>query len=122
VVSRVLPNGGSLTDLLRPAFADHDDPNALMLHYFHAVEATARIGWNPFLHDPKLADRLPFVTAPTLVLYGTDDGIVPRAHADAYAVEIPTARLELLPGSGHLPALERPAEVAAAIAAFTQGS
>ncbi len=114
---RVLPNGGDLLALLAPAY-DADDPTAALLHLFNATEATARIGWNPFLHDPKLLGRLPLVTARALVLWGAEDGIVPRAHAEAYSSAIPDARLEIVDGSGHLPALEQPAAMADRVAGF----
>lgn len=117
-LQRVLPHGGDLLGLLAPAIAGDDDPNAVLLHLFHAGEATARIAWNPFFHDPKLAARLPLVSAPTLVVWGADDGVVPVAHGEAYAAGIRGARLEILDGCGHLPALERPAELAALVAAF----
>ena len=114
---RVLPHGGDLLELLAPAY-DTTDPTAALLHLFNASEATARIGWNPFLHDPKLLGRLPGVPAPTLVLWGADDGIVPLAHGAAYADAIPEARLVLIDGCGHLPAIEQPAAVAEHVAAF----
>ena len=114
---RVLPHGGDLLELLAPAY-DSSDPNAALLHLFNAGEATARLGWNPFLHDPKLLRRLPGVSAPTLVLWGADDGIVPLAHGEAYAAAIPDARLAVIDGCGHLPALEQPEAVAGLVAGF----
>jgi pimeloyl-ACP methyl ester carboxylesterase len=41
------------------------------------------------------------VTAPTLVLHGTEDPMFPLAHAQALADEIPDARLVPLEGMGH---------------------
>lgn len=116
---RVLPHGGDLLELLAPAY-DAADPTAALLHLFNASEATARLGWNPFLHDPKLLGRLPSVTAPTLVLWGADDGIVPLAHGEAYAGAIPDARLDVIDRCGHLPALEQPAAVAERVARFVR--
>ena len=77
-----------------------------------AQAATAKVGWNPYLHDPKLRGRLRRVTAPTLVVHARQDGIVPRAHAEAYAAAIPDATLVDLDGAAHLAPLERPDEVA----------
>jgi pimeloyl-ACP methyl ester carboxylesterase len=114
---RALPHGDDLLELLRPAY-DATDPAAALLHLFNASEATARLGWNPFLHDPKLLGRLPGISAPTLVVWGADDGIVPLAHGEAYAAAIPDARLEVIAGCGHLPALEQPAAVADLVASF----
>lgn len=122
LLARALAPGADLLELLAPALAGDDDPNAVLLHFLHALEALARIGWNPFLHDPKLFDRLPGVAAPTSVLWGADDGIVPLAHGEAYRDAIDGARLEVLAGCGHLPALEQPAAVAAHVAAHASAA
>lgn len=45
--------------------------------------------------------RLGGVTAPTLVLHGTEDPVFPPAHGEVLADEIPDARLVLLEGVGH---------------------
>ncbi|MBZ3900927.1 alpha/beta hydrolase [Streptomyces scabiei] len=41
------------------------------------------------------------VTAPTLVLHGTEDPMFPPAHAEATAAAIPGARLVMIEGLGH---------------------
>ena len=46
-------------------------------------------------------DRRATITAPTLVLHGTLDPLVPAARAEALTAEIPGARLVLLDGVGH---------------------
>jgi pimeloyl-ACP methyl ester carboxylesterase len=50
--------------------------------------------------DP-LRPRLGEITAPTLVLHGTEDPLFPLAHGEALAAEIPGARLVPLEGVGH---------------------
>jgi pimeloyl-ACP methyl ester carboxylesterase len=45
--------------------------------------------------------RLDEMTAPTLVLHGTEDPLFPYGHAEALAAEIPGARLLPLEGMGH---------------------
>ncbi|TDD64725.1 alpha/beta hydrolase [Jiangella aurantiaca] len=45
--------------------------------------------------------KLAEITAPTLVLHGTADPLLPFPHAEALAREIPGARLVPLPGMGH---------------------
>ena len=47
-------------------------------------------------------DRLGSISAPTLVLHGTDDTVVDVRNAQLLAEGIPDARTELLPGTGHL--------------------
>jgi len=61
---------------------------------------------------------LPQVVAPTLVLHGDRDTLVPGADCELIAAGIPGARLQLLPGIGHTPMAECPEKLAAAIAAF----
>lgn len=41
------------------------------------------------------------ITAPTLVVHGTEDPLLPPAHGEALAAQVPGARLEVVPGMGH---------------------
>ena len=50
--------------------------------------------------DP-VRPRLGEITAPTLVLHGTEDPLFPYGHGEALAAEIPGARLVPLEGVGH---------------------
>jgi pimeloyl-ACP methyl ester carboxylesterase len=88
-------------------------PIELVLPMWKALGATARLGWDPYLHDPKLRGRLRRITAPTLIVAGAQDGLVPLAHAETYAAEIPDARLTVLEDAAHWLPLERPDELAA---------
>ncbi|WP_028925298.1 alpha/beta fold hydrolase [Pseudonocardia acaciae] len=45
--------------------------------------------------------RLGEITAPTLVMHGTEDPLFPYGHGEALAREIPDAKLVPLPGVGH---------------------
>jgi 3-oxoadipate enol-lactonase len=60
-------------------------------------------------HD--LRGRLGAIDLPTLVLVGADDDETPPAYARAIADEIRGARLEIVPGAGHLLNAEAPAAV-----------
>jgi pimeloyl-ACP methyl ester carboxylesterase len=46
-------------------------------------------------------DRLDEITAPTLVLHGTADPLLPYGHGEALSMEIPGARLVPLERMGH---------------------
>jgi poly(3-hydroxyoctanoate) depolymerase len=61
------------------------------------------------------------VTAPTLVLSGADDPLVPVQNARLLARQIPHARLELIPDAGHLWMLEHPEASAALVGEFLSG-
>jgi pimeloyl-ACP methyl ester carboxylesterase len=58
---------------------------------------------NPFLVDPgePRRQRLGAITAPTLVVHGTEDPLFPYGHAVALAREIPGAELLALEHTGH---------------------
>jgi pimeloyl-ACP methyl ester carboxylesterase len=61
--------------------------------------------------------RLKRVEAPTLVVHGRQDRVVPVANAEILAERIPHAELCILAGAGHLYSTEEP-DVDAAIAQF----
>jgi pimeloyl-ACP methyl ester carboxylesterase len=48
------------------------------------------------------------ITAPTLIVHGTDDNVVDFRNAELLAARIPGARVELVPGGGHLFFWEQP--------------
>lgn len=123
--------GRDLVELASELYADPEHPMAQLMRAMTAFEAdpsqipfdmvrpavqaqaaTAKLGWNPYLHNPKLRGRLPRITAPTVVVHACEDGIVPREHADAYVAGIPDARLELLERAAHLAVFEQPDELA----------
>lgn len=62
-------------------------------------------------HADDLPEGLHRITAPTLLIWGERDRIVPLADAEPLRAQLPAAHLRVLPGVGHLPAEERPHEV-----------
>jgi pimeloyl-ACP methyl ester carboxylesterase len=95
-----------------------DMPEQMMLMLWKASEATAKIGWNPYLHNPKLKSRLHRVRVPTLVIWGDRDALIPLAHGRAYAEGIPGAKLAVIENCGHYPIFERTDELVKHAAAF----
>jgi pimeloyl-ACP methyl ester carboxylesterase len=82
-----------------------------------ASEAAARIFWP--LGNTRLEKRLRLITAPTLLLWGENDRIMPRAYADVFAKGIAgPVTSGTVAGAGHLAELDRPEAVAAAILSF----
>lgn len=65
-----------------------------------------------------LADRLAAVTAPAQIIWGRDDRIVPAAHGEALAGKLP---VHILDNTGHLPHMEKSAEVNRLIGRFIGG-
>jgi pimeloyl-ACP methyl ester carboxylesterase len=72
---------------------------------------TARIGWEPYMHNPSLPYLLQGVkNLPTLLIRGLKDAVVPQGCIDAYRRAIPGARVAIIPGVGHRPEIEHPGE------------
>ena len=66
--------------------------------------------------EPPLASGR--ITAPTLIVWGTRDTLIPRADQETMATEIPGARLVIYGDVGHLPVIEAPGRVAADLTAL----
>ena len=80
-------------------------------------EAAARIFWP--LGNTRIEKRLHLIKAPTLLLWGEHDKIMPRPYAETFAKGIsgPTT-INIVQGAGHLAELDRPTEVASEILRF----
>jgi 3-oxoadipate enol-lactonase len=71
-------------------------------------------------HDTQA--RLAEIAAPTLVIHGTEDKMIPVANGELIASLIPDARLEILDGVGHMFWWEQPAHSAELIRAHALGA
>jgi pimeloyl-ACP methyl ester carboxylesterase len=95
-----------------------EDPTGWSIVVNRAQEAAARILW-PF-GDTRLAQRLHRIAAPTLLMWGAADKVVPPAYAARFAERMNgKTSLKLIAGGGHLLELDRPQDTAEAILAFT---
>ena len=106
----------------REAYATTDLRDRLA-RYHDDVDATFR-GWNdvwlsPAFRSWDITDRLAAIAAPVLVVQGADDPYGTTRQVDLIAAGLGgPCDVLLLPGVGHAPHLEAPAEVLAAITAF----
>lgn len=64
---------------------------------------------------PDQCATLAGFTGPALVLMGEHDRLCPRDRHDLMHRLMPQSRLVVIPGAGHLPTLEKPAETTAAL-------
>jgi pimeloyl-ACP methyl ester carboxylesterase len=86
----------------------------------HAEEFERIIGWRlEYPQPPEVATaqfmaglgfdtegRLGQIQAPTLVITGTEDRVVPPRNAELLAASITGAKLDIIPGAGHLAFIE----------------
>jgi len=90
--------GGEMTPQQFEAFED-------------ARAETARIGWEPYMHNPSLGYLLAGVkNLPTLLVWGQKDAFVPRECIEAYQRAIAGAKVAELSNVGHRPEIEDSAE------------
>jgi pimeloyl-ACP methyl ester carboxylesterase len=81
-------------------------------------ETTFRIAWRPYMYNPALPHLLGGVRTPALVVWGSDDRVVPIECGERYAKGLPAARLLVIDGTGHFVDMEQPAELAQAVIDF----
>ena len=81
-------------------------------------ESAARFAWSPYMHDPKLRDRLHRIAIPTLVLWGASDRLIEESYGRAFCAAVPGAKFERIEGAGHFPHREDPDQAAREIAGF----
>jgi pimeloyl-ACP methyl ester carboxylesterase len=102
-----------LKQTLVPAYADPKRlSDAVVTRYYDfmrapgvrraVIDRTAQT----VLHDP--VPLLRRITAPTLILWGEGDAMIPVSNAADYVAAIPGAKLVKLPGLGHVPQEEMP--------------
>ena len=64
--------------------------------------------WEPYMHNPKLRNRLHRIDIPTLLIWGESDGIVSPEYGQAFCDMIPGASMVVIPNAGHSPHIEQP--------------
>lgn len=94
-----------------------DEPERFQ-RYLRNRMACAHLGWNPYLHDPKLPGRLHRIVAPVLVVWGARDRLLPPGYAHQWVAALPAALLRIVDDTGHLPSAEQPDVFAAMVAEF----
>jgi pimeloyl-ACP methyl ester carboxylesterase len=118
-------------DLLAAVFADPagpaaqrmmampDDPQAQIdarIQFMWSLACTGKFVWP--IPDKGLKKRIHRITAPTLVIWGAEDGLIAPVYAQEFADRIRNARVELIEGAGHVPQLEQPERVIRAVREF----
>jgi pimeloyl-ACP methyl ester carboxylesterase len=86
------------------AFDAHGDADALAIFRAQNLGTATKFMWP--VPDRGLRRRLPYVQAPTLIIHGEADGLIPAAYAEAFARLIPKARVAMIRKAGHLPMIE----------------
>lgn len=116
-----------LTMSLKPAYADPKVmTDALATRYHDLMLAPgARDAMIARMEQVVLTEPtqwLEKIQAPTLLLWGEEDAMIPFANSAEYLKAIPDAKLVSLPGIGHLPHEEDPVRSLVPLRAFLNGT
>jgi pimeloyl-ACP methyl ester carboxylesterase len=85
--------------------ADPEELAVAMADAVWAMGATGKFVWP--IPDRGLARRMHRITAPALIVWGEEDRLVSPVYAQEFAARLGDARVEIVPGAGHVPQLER---------------
>jgi pimeloyl-ACP methyl ester carboxylesterase len=100
-------------DALRKVFTDK-----LSVHDGYTVRSVLS---NPALPGERLDDRMANIKAPTLVVWGKEDKLLPIASGERYAAGIAGAKMVSFDKCGHVPPVEKTEEFVGAVTAFLGG-
>jgi len=108
---------------LEPAFAQPAAMTDALVSRYHDMMLApgVRGALIERMQQMRLQEPTPFlarIQAPTLLLWGEQDQMIPVANAQDYLRVLPRAELKVLPGIGHLPQEEMPAAALPALKAF----
>jgi pimeloyl-ACP methyl ester carboxylesterase len=81
-----------------------------------AMAATSKFVWP--IWDKGLKKRLHRIKAPTLIVWGEHDGLIPPVYGPEFQRRIPGSRLEVIPDTAHVPMTERPDEFVRIVKGF----
>ncbi|HEV2733599.1 MAG TPA: alpha/beta hydrolase [Longimicrobiaceae bacterium] len=101
-----------------------EPPSLAAAHLRDYRRAGLRRAWRTFCHalEDPVRDKLPLVRAPTLVVRGSRDPIVPQRWAEDVAGLLPRGRLAVIPGGPHVVNYTTPAAFTEVVRAFLQGT
>jgi len=92
-------------DMAKRVFEGLGDDEALTV--IRNREMTAKLGWQPRLHDWQLAKWLHRARVPAQVIWGENDAIQPVGVMAGWLDRLPDAAGVTIPACGHLPQIEQ---------------
>jgi pimeloyl-ACP methyl ester carboxylesterase len=77
---------------------------------------------NPALNSERMDDKLGNIHAPTLVVWGKEDALLPVTSGQRYAAGIAGAKLITFDSCGHVPPVEKAQQFVPAVTEFLSGA
>lgn len=86
--------------------------------FLQATLSSLRAQLNPIGQRTVMVDTLPHLQMPTLLIWGENDLIFPKAQAEAAVQHLQQGYLSVIPDCGHIPPLEQPDRFVAVLTDF----
>jgi pimeloyl-ACP methyl ester carboxylesterase len=108
---------GALALITEWAWGPEADPAMVARGRQMMARVNPRVVWGDFAACDRfdIRERVGEITAPTLVITGSEDRMTPPKFGQWLAEHIPGARFVLVEGAGHMVMLEKPDQVASAV-------
>jgi pimeloyl-ACP methyl ester carboxylesterase len=108
---------GALALITEWAWGPEADPAMVARGRQMMARVNPRVVWGDFAACDRfdIRERVGEITAPTLVITGSEDRMTPPKFGQWLAERIPGARFVLVEGAGHMMMLEKPDQVASAV-------
>ena len=96
-------------------FMNLEEPDSI-IRVTWALGCTGKFIWP--IPDKGLRKRAHRIAAPTLIVWGREDGLTKPVYAEEFRKLIPGARVEMVANAGHMAPFEQPAAVAGLVRDF----
>jgi pimeloyl-ACP methyl ester carboxylesterase len=109
--------------LRQVVFGKHADPAEieLFLQDLAIVPGPSYLGFFETMMEHDRGDALKVLDqVPVEIMHGTRDRLLPPRHANRIAAQLPSARLWIYPGAGHMLMQERPRDVTHRLASLAR--
>ena len=96
------------SDLVKAALTQPGDEDVAaegLVQFLWTLGCTAKVIWP--IPDKGLNKRIHRISAPTRVIWGENDALIPPAYAGIFASSIKQAEVKMIPDCGHVPPLEQ---------------
>jgi len=95
---------------------DREAQAKAMLAREKAMSATGKFIWP--IPDKGLKKRIHRIKAPTLIVWGEKDGLIPPVYGALFQKSIRGSQLVTIPNAGHVPMVEQPDAFVQAVTGF----
>ena len=95
---------------------DEEEAARLQVHSTWTLGCTGKVIWP--IPDKGLKKRIHRITAPSLIVWGENDRLIPPVYASDFETAIDGAQVSMIPGCGHDPLLEQCERLSKDVAEF----